>query len=432
MSFTQGLSGLNAASKDLEVIGNNVANVNTVGFKASQAQFADVFAASLGGAGQSQIGIGTKLATVAQQFTQGSDSTTNNPLDMAINGPGFFIMHGTNGTGYTRNGQFQVDKSGYIVSSTGENLQGWPATAGIVANSGPTSNLQISSASIPPVATTSIAIGMNVDSRSTAIATPTTFDPLQPATYTSSTSTTVYDTLGNARQNTLYFQNIGGSPDVWNVYTTVTDPNAAVTTPPTYLYPSPTPAAGAWVPDGTLSFDTVTGALTGSTSVGAGAATNQIQLASFAPQFPNGITYDFTGSTEYGATFGVTKMTTNGYTTGQLVGYSAAASGIITGQYSNGQTQVLGQVALATFADNQGLQSIGDNEWSSTTASGPALTGVPGSGLNGVLQTSSVEDSNTDLTAELVNMITAQRNYQANAQTIKTQDAVMQTLINMR
>jgi flagellar hook protein FlgE len=206
MSFTQGLSGLQAASTDLSVVGNNVANVNTVGFKQSEAQFADVYAASLGGAGgtNNQIGIGTQLATVAQQFSEGSITSTNNPLDMAVNGAGFFIMHGVNGTSYSRNGQFQVDKNGNIVNSTGQNLQGWPATNGIVANGGPTSNLTISNASIPPVATTTINMGMNLSSTSSPISAP--FDPLNTNTYNYSTSTTVYDSLGNSLLNTVYFQ----------------------------------------------------------------------------------------------------------------------------------------------------------------------------------------------------------------------------------
>ena len=445
MSFSQGLSGLNAASKDLEVIGNNVANVNTVGFKGSTAQFSDIFAASLGGAGAAQIGIGTKLATVAQQFTQGSVTTTNNPLDMAINGPGFFVLHGVNGTGYSRNGQFQVDKSGFIVTSTGQNLQGWPAVNGVVANSGPTSNLTIPTTAIPPVASSTIKMGLNLDSRATVPATAA-FSPYDPTSYNYATTTTVYDTLGNSRIDSTYFK-LTATPGVWNVYTTVADPNAAATNPPTYLYPSPNPAAGAWPILGTLTFNTVTGALTSSTSTVAGAfgtagkmgpsAAGVPPVPPFLPTFPGTatvppMTYDFGGATMYGATSGVTSMTVDGYTTGQLVGYSAAANGTITGKYSNGQTQLLGQVALATFANNQGLQPLGDNEWAATTASGQALTGIPGGGLNGVLQTSSVENSNVDLTAELVHMITAQRDYQANAQTIKTAETVTQTLINMR
>lgn len=417
MSFTQGLSGLNAASQDLEVIGNNVANASTVGFKGSQAQFADVFAASLGGAGTSQIGIGAKVATVAQQFTQGNISVTNNPLDMAINGPGFFVLNGVNGTGYSRNGQFQLDKSGYIVSSTGQNLTGWPASAsGVVATSGPTSNLQISTASVLPVQTANVIVGLNLDSRMTAPA--IAFDPNNTSSFNSSTSTTTYDSLGNAQINTLYFAKTAAN--TWGVYATVSDPNAPANT---YLTPSPTPAAGAWATIGTLTFNTNGTYLSGTPAI-----------ASFTPPGASAqtLTYDFTTATQFGAAFGVTRLVQDGNTSGSLGGFSTAPDGTIVGRYSNGLTRILGQVALATFPNNQGLQPLGDNVWAESGASGAPVIGVPGTGINGVLQTASVEDSNVDLTAELVNMITAQRVYQANAQTIKTQDAVMQTLVNLR
>lgn len=418
MSFTQGLSGLNTASKQLEVIGNNVANASTVGFKQSQAQFADVFAASLGGAGTSQIGIGAKLATVSQQFTQGNISMTNNPLDMAINGPGFFVLQGVSGIGYSRNGQFQVDKNSFVVTSTGKNLMGWPANAaGVVASNGATAPLQISTASITPTSTSSLTVGLNLDSRLTV---PTVaFDPNNTLSFNSSTSTTTYDSLGNAQLTSMYFRKTAAN--TWDVYTTVKDPTAAAGN---YLYP-PTvaPAVPAFVSSGTLTFNTngtwATGAPTVPAFTPAGAT-------------PQTLALNFTASTQFGASFGVTQLTQNGNTSGTLAGFSTSANGTIVGRYSNGQTKALGQVALATFPNNQGLQPLGDNVWAETGTSGGAVTGVPGSGINGVLQTGSVEDSNVDLTAELVSMITAQRVYQANAQTIKTLDAVMQTLINLR
>ncbi len=421
MSFTQGLSGLNAASKGLEVIGNNVANASTVGFKQSQAQFADVFAASLGGAGTSQIGIGAKLATVAQQFTQGNISVTNNPLDMAVNGPGFFVLQGVNGIGYSRNGQFQVDKNGFIVSSTAKNLMGWPASAaGVVASNGATSPLQISTASITPTPTSTLTVGLNLDSRMPVPG--VAFDPTNTLSFNSSTSTTTYDSLGNAQLSSMYFRKTAAN--TWDVYTTVSDPTAPVTAPPTYLSPNPAPVFPApWTASGTVTFNT-----NGTYLAGAPAVPAFTPPGATAQTF----TFDFTATTQFGASFGVTKLTQNGNTSGTLAGFSTSADGTIVGRYSNGLTKALGQVALATFPNNQGLQPLGDNVWAATGASGAAVTGAPGSGINGVLQTASVEDSNVDLTAELVNMITAQRVYQANAQTIKTQDAVMQTLVNLR
>ena len=421
MSFTQGLSGLNAASKGLEVIGNNVANASTVGFKGSQAQFADVFAASLGGAGVSQIGIGAKLATVAQQFTQGNISVTNNTLDMAINGPGFFVMHGVNGTGYTRNGQFQLDKAGFIVSSTGQNLQGWQGVNGVVATSGAASNLQIPTASITPTQTSTVTVGLNLDSRK---APPIgAFDPAISTTFTDSTSTTTYDSLGNTQVTSLYFV-ATAVPNTWDVYTTVIDPKTGG-----YLYTNPSgalpaaPAPGTWVADGQLTFNTN----------GTFLASTLVPIAYNPPgATAQAVTFDFTSATQFGASFGVNALVQDGNTSGTLSGFSVAKDGTIMGRYSNGLTRSLGLVALATFPNNQGLQPLGDNVWAETGGSGAPVIGKPGAGINGVLQTASVEDSNVDLTAELVNMITAQRVYQANAQTIKTQDAVMQTLVNLR
>lgn len=424
MSFTQGLSGLNAASKNLEVIGNNVANASTVGFKQSQAQFADVFAASLGGAATSQIGIGARLATVAQQFIQGNISVTNNPLDMAINGPGFFVLQGVNGVGYSRNGQFQVDKDGFIVSSTGKNLLGWPSTAsGAISNSGATSPLQISTASITPTQTSNVVLGLNLDSR---LPVPgVAFDPNNTLSFNNSTSTTTYDSLGNAQLTSMYF--VKTAPNTWDVYTTVSDPTLAATVPPTYLSPNPAPVFPApWTPGGTMAFTTN------------GTYDPLLSITPVIPAFtPPGatvqtITFDFSTSTQFGSSYGVTKMSQDGNTSGTLAGFSTSADGTIVGRYSNGMNKIMGQVAFATFPNNQGLQPLGDNVWAATGASGAALIGAPGTGINGVLQTASVEDSNVDLTAELVNMITAQRVYQANAQTIKTQDAVMQTLVNLR
>lgn len=427
MSFTQGLSGLNAAAKELEVVGNNVANANTVGFKASQAQFGDVFAAALSGAGAAQIGIGSRLLTVAQQFTQGNVSVTNNSLDMAINGPGFFVLDTGHGIGYSRNGQFQLDKNGFIVSSAGAFLQGYPinATTGLPTTGAPQA-LTIPTAVADAAATGAsigagqkgLAIGLNLDSNATTIPVATKFDPNTPTTFNNSTSTTTYDSKGVAQTTSLFFRKTAAN--TWDVYSTVNDPTTGAA-----LFPNPTPAAGAWTPIGALTFGT-NGRYV-STTIPAAAV-------SFTPTGANleSFPMDFTKCTQFGAAFGVTQLTQDGYTSGQLSGFSISQDGIILGRYSNGVSKSLGQVALATFPNMQGLQPLGNNVWSQSSASGAPVVNAPGAGNNGVLQTSSTEDSNVDLTAELVNMITAQRVYQANAQTIKTQDAVMQTLVNLR
>jgi flagellar hook protein FlgE len=425
MSFQQGLSGLNAASKQLEVIGNNVANANTVGFKQSRAEFADVFANSLSGGGGTQIGIGTNVTTVAQQFTQGNVTSTNNSLDIAINGGGFFRMTNNGAVTYSRNGQFKMDKDGYIVDSASKHLTGYAAdTSGTLQNGAPV-DIKISTADLQPQATAKIVGLVNFDSRK---ATPavTPFDPTDPTTYNDSTAVTVFDSLGNSHTLQSFFVKDAALPNVWKVFTTADGISTTV-------LPAPT---------ATLTFP-ATGTGLGPTSVPASptavtfAPLNPPIPPATVPTIPTGaaamaLTIDYSGSTQFGSNFSINSLSQNGYTSGRLAGFNTGADGIITGRYSNGQSRPLGQVVLANFSNPNGLQSLGGNAWSESSTSGAPLVGVPNTGTLGVLQSSAVEDSNTDLTAELVNMITAQRYYQANAQTIKTQDQVLQTLVNLR
>lgn len=409
MSFQQGLSGLNAASKQLEVIGNNVSNANTVGFKQSRAEFADVFANSLSGGGASQIGIGTKVSNVAQQYTQGNITATNNSLDIAINGGGFFRMSNNGSVTYSRNGQFQMDKSGYIVDAGSKRLTGYIAGPTGTLSTGAPTELKIDTADLQPSATTEAVGLINLDSRKTAL-TAAGFDPTDPTTYHNSTAVTVFDSLGNAHTLQSFF--VKTAPGVWNVFTAADGVSttvlpaatATLTFTGTGITPTVTPSNAAPV-----SFAVTTGATT-----------------------PVPMTLDFSGSTQFGSNFSVNSLSQNGFTSGRLAGFNTGSDGIITGRYTNGQSKVLGQVALANFVNPNGLQSLGGNAWAESSISGPPLVGTPNTASLGVLQSSSVEDSNVDLTAELVNMITAQRVYQANAQTIKTQDQVLQTLVNLR
>lgn len=408
MSFQQGLSGLNAASKNLEVIGNNVANANTVGFKQSRAQFADVYANSLTGGGASQIGIGTKLSTVAQQFTQGNISSTSNSLDIAINGGGFFRMSNNGEVTYSRNGQFQMDKDGFIVNASNNRLTGYSADANGVLATGSATEISINTADIAPVTTTAVTGTLNLDSTKTTL-TAAGFNPTDPTTYHNSTALTVFDSLGNEHALQSYF--VKTAAGEWNVFntvdgtstTTLPAPTAVMSFTGTGLSPTSVPATP------TVTFTPTTGA-TG----------------------PQAITLDYSNSTQFGSAFSVTSPTQDGYSSGILAGFNVAKNGDIVGRYTNGQSQILGQVVLADFTNPNGLQQIGNNAWAETADSGPAVVGTPTAGGLGVLQSSAVEDSNSDLTAELVNMITAQRIYQANAQTIKTQDQVLQTLVNLR
>jgi flagellar hook protein FlgE len=433
MAFQQGLSGLNAASKTMETIGNNVANAGTVGFKKSQAQFADVYASSLMGSGASAIGIGVKLARVSQQFTQSNISGTNNPLDIAINGDGFFRMSDAGAITYTRNGQFQLTKNGNIENANGAVLTGYPVGPnGQIANGAPVA-LQINSTAIAPQPTTSYDVRMNLDSQETPIAPATTpFDPNDDTTYHGRTSVGVYDSLGNPHTLSTFYRNVGdgtgaapaaGTGNKWEVFATLDGNDLA-----TGVAPLP-----AMAPLTTIDFD-LNGAPTSSLSMNTPVILlNNGAVMNPAGATPKTIAINFAGTTQFRmetAEQGEPKQ--DGYAAGSLVSFGIGSDGNVVGSYTNGQTALLGQVALASFANPNGLTPQGDNAWVETSISGPPLVGAPGVSGLGLVQSSAVEESNVDLTAELVAMITAQRIYQANAQTIKTEDQVMQTLVNLR
>ncbi|NCT81759.1 MAG: flagellar hook protein FlgE [Comamonadaceae bacterium] len=437
MSFQQGLSGLNAASRNLDVIGNNIANSGTYGAKGSRAEFADVYAASLNGAGLNQIGIGTSLQTVAQQFTQGNITTTENPMDLAINGGGFFqLTDGVNPIRYSRNGQFKVSKDGFIVNNDGLKLMGYPASGAGVIQPGTAQPLQLPTGGIPPAVTTSLKMEFNLDSRlktTSPAGGATGIDLKDSATYNNATSMTVYDAKGQDVAVTFYFQKgetAADGSDTWYVYGTANgtpfdtdsdgnpialDANGNPTTPYTTLTFPPTGGAPT----------TPTGPIT--MNIPAGTSTRGNATLPIA-----GIELDLSKANENGSSFAVTALTQDGYAPGQLTGIQVANDGTVLARYSNGQSKPAGQVELANFRNPQGLQTLGGNMWIRTVASGDAVVGVPGDGNMGSLQSGALEESNVDITAELVNMVTAQRAYQANAQTIKTQDQVLQTIVNLR
>ncbi|HJV60530.1 MAG TPA: flagellar hook protein FlgE [Albitalea sp.] len=421
MGFQQGLSGLNATSKNLEVIGNNIANTSTYGAKASRAEFADMYASAMNGAGANSIGIGVALEAVSQQFTQGNIASTSNPMDLAINGAGFFqISDGKNPTMYTRNGQFKVDRDGFVVNGQGNKLMGYAADGTGTILPGQAAPLQMPTAGITPKATDKIKLEMNLDARAavTLPAAGPAIDMTDPSTYNNATSLTVYDAKGQDVALTYYFQK--AATDTWNVYITAngtplaTDASGNPAASTQIVFPSNggTPTA----PVGTVSLNIP------SSTNSAGAVTLPI----------SGVALNVAGATQYGSPFGVTDLSQNGYAAGQLVGIQFEANGVVTARYSNGQSKPAGQVEIATFRNPQGLQPMGGNSWARTYATGDPIVGVPGDGNLGALQSGALEESNVDMTAELVNMITAQRVYQANAQTIKTQDQVMQTLVNLR
>lgn len=493
MSFEQGLSGLNSASAQLDTIGNNVANSGTVGFKDSQAQFAAMYASALSGASGLQVGGGSSVSAVLQQFSQGNITTTSNPMDTAINGQGFFRLVDQSGTVmYSRNGQFQVNKDGYIVNSQGNKLTGYlPNAAGAIVPAAPVP-LQISSVNLAPKQSANVVVGVNLNALTTVPVT-TTFNAADPTSYNNSTSTTVYDSLGASHVATIYFQDQpvpatsatsaipAGSTTVnvaditgLNVGNTITIPGAntaggTLTATISSITSGAAPAGtlafspatvtavgsgvaiasnagsstwnaylsvdGAQVPTPSAPLATLTFSTSGKLISPPGPPLGQAVSASFLPSgtaATQNLTFNFGQSTQYGGSFGVNSLTQDGYATGQLMGFTTSPDGTMVGSYSNSQSRSLGQMVLANFTNPQGLQPVSNNDWIETSASGGPLVGTPGSSSLGVLQSSATENSNVDLTSELVNMITAQRNYQANAQSIKTQDQNMQTLMSLR
>ena len=404
MSFQTGLSGLNAASRSLDVIGNNIANANTTGMKSSRAEFGDMVASSLGAGGTGGAGIGVAVASISQQFSQGNINPTGNDLDVAIKDGGFFQLALPDGSAaYTRDGSFKRDANGYIKTNSGANVLGYPTDKTGKVTSVKPEILQIpTSAPIAARATTAISAELNLDARAPIASSVT--PPTPRSTY--GTSLTAYDSQGVTLPVSLYFSKVTpttAGTDEWAVYD------------------SPTGAAV-----GSLVFD-ASGQLQSST---VGSLTLTPAPPSIVPAFP--VTVDFSKVSQSGLAFKVSDLTQDGYAPGELTGLKIGDTGQITARYSNGQTQIAGQLSLADFRNVQGLSPIGGNNWVASYTSGDPVLGSPGDGKFGALHSGALEESNVDLTAELVNMMTAQRAYQANAQTIKTQDQVMSTLVNLR
>lgn len=421
MSFQQGLSGLNATSKNLDIIGNNIANANTYGAKVARAEFADVYAASLAGAGSSTVGIGTNLAAVAQQFTQGSITTTQNALDLAINGNGFFqLQNGNDPVTYSRNGQFKVDKDGYVVNNAGQRLMGYLADGTGQIQPGQAVPLKLPTSGIDPASTTEVAIEFNLDARQ-SVTTPAVGAPIDfgdADTYNNATSLTLFDPKGQPVAVTYYFQKT--ATDTWDVYATANGTTVLED------------AGGDPLPVTTITFEPDGSAPTAPLLPVALDIPASVNAAGSETMAIAGIELDLTSATQFGSPFGVTDMRQDGFAAGQLNAIAIESNGIVTARYSNGQSKSAGQIEIASFRNPQGLLPMGENGWARSFASGDPVVGVPGDGNLGVLQAGALEESNVDLTAELVNMIVAQRIYQANAQTIKTQDQVLQTMVNLR
>ncbi|HYN61116.1 MAG TPA: flagellar hook protein FlgE, partial [Rubrivivax sp.] len=368
MSFQQGLSGLNASSKNLEIIGNNIANANTFGAKTARGEFAAVYATALNGAGTNTVGIGTTLSAVAQQFTQGNVSTTDNPMDLAINGAGFFqISDGRSPVTYTRNGQFKVDRDGFIVNNSLEKLMGYPADGNGVIQPGQAVPLQLPTGGIDPRPTSRAEIEMNLDSRKavTLPAAAPQIDFGNANTYNNATSLTVFDAKGQDIAMSFYFQKAAN--DQWNVYATSNGSTVGGV-----------PAAP--LPITTINFQSNGSAPiapAGPFAINVPASVNAVGAQT---EPINGLLIDVAGATQFGSSFGVTNINQDGYTSGLLTAVAVESNGVVTARYSNGQSKPSGQIEIANFRNPQGLQPIGDNAWARTFGSGDPIMGVPGDG----------------------------------------------------
>jgi flagellar hook protein FlgE len=404
MTFEIALSGIDAAMTDLNTTANNISNASTTGFKGSTAQFAQLFAVSPQGTSATEVGSGVQVTDVAQDFSQGNVTFTNNNLDLALSGSGFFTMSKGGATSYTRDGTFSTDSNGYVVNAAGQRLQVYAPLSTGGFNTSSMTDLQVQANENAPAATTSATMSLNLPSNATAPAT-TPLNPADPTSYTDSTSVTLYDSLGAAHTGTLYFAQ-NATSGKWD----------------TSLYVDGSPVG----PSQQLSFSNA-GVLTTP-------GTGNLTFPAYQPATgaaPMNMTFNFSKATQYGSSFAVNSATQNGYTTGALSGTSINSTGIVSAQYTNGQTAVLGQVALANFANPNGLQQGASNNWTATYSSGQVQYGQAGNSGLGVIQSGAVESSNVDITTQLVNMITAQRAFQANAQVISTANQVTQTIITM-
>lgn len=402
-SMFTAVSGLNAYGNAMGIIGNNIANVGTAGFKGSRPAFADMVSSSLvGAANNSQTGLGVFLADVQGVFTQGALTTTGQVLDMAIDGNGFFQVKDAAGTEYfTRNGQFKLDRIGQVVDAKGNLLQGYQASAAGVLT-GTIGNIALTNTNISPNATTAVTIAANLNSAAT---TPTpAFSATDPTSYNFSSSTTIYDSLGNSHTLQMYYRK-SATANTWNVYQQLDNGAAAAATNLAFT------SGGAYLSGSPQTF---------SLTIPGGATT------------PQSVTVDFTGVTQYAAQSALLNQSQDGFTSGSLAQFAIDPTGQVSAQYTNGRTQLIAQVALSRFPNPQGLVREGDNLFVQSTASGTAVQGAPGNNGLGNVVSGAIERSNVDLGEQFVDMIITQRAFQANSRAITTSDEMLQELVNLK
>jgi flagellar hook protein FlgE len=459
MTFNVALSGLATSQKDLNTTANNIANSNTFGFKESRAEFADVFANSIFGGGKTKTGDGGLTAVVAQQFQQGSLIFTKNSLDMAVTGNGFFATTSSIDTRemtYTRAGNFKLDEDNFVVTNTGEFLQVYPVnddgtSQGVSLST--TSPLRIPDSAGVPVVTSEIDMTMNLDARESGLD-PTLFDPEDDDTFHARSSITVYDSLGDSHIMTTYYvkdSTAGAGVNRWVAFATMdNDPGTG----------APIPVDLSGVAAGTDVAATQPASASGNTGIQIlfDASGNMTHINGYdpttsgAPAFvqtealgtpgagvlSNGalgtqqVVIDYTDPVQFASEFEVTALEQDGATVGRLTGVSVDETGLVAANYSNGTVDNLGRIALVRFANNQGLQQIGNTSWSETLTSGEPLAGEAGSGTFGDIISSALEQSNVDLTKELVDLITAQKAFQANSRALDINSQLQQTILGIR
>lgn len=408
-SFATSLSGLQANSQDLEVISNNLANLNTTAYKGATASFQDLFYQQLGTSGNGnaiQVGVGTQIGSIPANFTEGNIQSTGVPTDVAIEGTGFFVGQNNGRDVYFRAGNLSTLANGTVVASDGSQVLGFAAVNGVINPSQTPGPLTIATGAIsPPLATTNAAITMNLNS-GTAVA------------GTFSTALTVYDSLGAAHVLTYDFTNTAAGK--WNYSITIPAADVGAVGAPVV------------VKAGTMTFNGSGQLLTPAADVTA------IPIAGLADG-ANTLTfnwnlYDAAGAglvTQDAAPSSTSNTLQDGYASGSLVSYSIGSDGRIDGTFSNGQTQALGQILLASFANQQGMARIGSNEFEATLSSGPANIGVAGTGGRGTISGGALEASNVDISTQFANLIVAESGYQANAKVVTTLNTVIQDTINL-
>jgi flagellar hook protein FlgE len=410
MSLSTELSGVNGAQTDIDTIGNNIANVNTTGFKLSDAQFSAIYGSAI----PVVPGQGVNTTSLAQAFTEGTITQTGNPLNVAIDGNGFFQVQSGSGIAYTRDGAFHLDNTGHLVTASGAEVMGFSAAAGGAAatSTGSPQPIQIDQANIAPLATSTLTLGVNLPASDAPINTTThPFSITDAKSYNESTTTTVYDSLGASQSLTTFFTQASGtgSPNNWQTHWELTDSSGTLV------------ASGAGP---TLTFNSSGQLVSGSGTISVSSLPDGAA--------PLSIAESFTGSSLSGLPFGVNSVTNNGSGGGDLTGVQIATNGVVSGQYSNGGTKVFGTIVLANFANPQGLVPMTGNVWAATTASGPATTGAPGTAALGQLESGVLEGSNVDLPTQMVNLIVAQQAYQANVQSINIEQQNFQRLLTIQ